>query len=173
MKIIWKKTALVFLMTLALAGVDGIAQEADERQKLLEQQEQLRNRIELMKREQDFLLFQKQLYDSDSKYLLLDLGKSSGQLKYKNRVLKGFRFSTSSPAVLRRISAGALTLTKKAENPRGRPALVFGKTLVIQSKSGAARERQHGAVPHISLTKKDMASLYNAVEQGAKAYVVR
>jgi hypothetical protein len=121
--------------------------------------------------EQDFLVFQKTMYASDTKYLIISLAAKKGQLKYKNRVLKDFRFERVSdrkagPAT------GALTLTKKIEGPRERNLLLFGKALVLQGRQPPPTRLEKG-IARLGLSKKDFMSVYYAIEVGAKAYVVR
>ncbi|HXY54248.1 MAG TPA: hypothetical protein VEM40_06230 [Nitrospirota bacterium] len=161
---------LLLLLSLFLAGMNGNGQEPDEREELLQQREELNKKIETLRREQDFLLFEKVLYAADSKYLIINLGSRAGQLKYKNRVLKDFRFK-ASPKLAGSIGPGALTLTKKREDPGQRHVLVFGKSLVIQWKR-PPRAPYQADVPSLSLSKTDLQSIFYALEEGAKAYIL-
>jgi hypothetical protein len=165
------RTAIpMLLLSLFLVGADSGEQGSDEKAKLLEQQKQLSGKIETLKQEQSYLLFQKMMCASDSKYLLINLAARTGQLKYKNRVLKDFRLTlvsgrASMPA------PGAVTLTNKPENPSGKSRLVFGNTFVLQSRQTPISPIA-GNIPRISLAKKDFLSIYYAVEAGAKAYIL-
>ncbi len=162
---------LLLLLSLFLTGMNGNGQDSDERENLLHQQKVLNKKIEALRREQDFLLFEKALYAAESKYLIINLGSKTGQLKYKNRVLKDFHFIAS--ANLAGVpKSGALTLTRKREDPRQRHILIFGKSLVIQWKRPALPAYE-ARIPRLSLSKGDLQSIFYAVEEGAKAYIVR
>jgi hypothetical protein len=143
-----------------------------ERAALLDQQRTLRARIEVLNREQDLLLFRKLMYSADSKYLLIDTRRRTAQLKYKNRVLKDFRFQASKDFPGNALRPGRLVLTKKAEGKKDRHALVFGNALIIQWKRSFVPPQEAG-IPFIRLTRKELLSIYHAVEAGAPAYIVR
>jgi hypothetical protein len=165
-KTIW----CILLLSLFIMGADNGDQNGEERGKLLEQQKQLSVRIEKLKREQDYLVFQRTMYTSDSKYLIINISAKTAQLKYKNRVLKDFSFKPVSGRI-RRLSRGALTLTEKIEGNRKRNLLVFGKSLVLQGKNAPSAKIEAG-MPRFSLSKKDFRSVYYAIEPGAKAYIL-
>lgn len=163
--------SLLISLSIALFAVSaGAAQEIDERIKLMEQQKLLSNRIEKLKREQDFLFFQKTLYASDSKYLILSISAKKGQLKYKNRVLKDFRFLSASSRT-RGLKQEKITLTKKIEGIQGRNALIFDKTLILAGKNALAI-KQGTNIPRIILKKKDFIPIFYSLEQGAAAYII-
>lgn len=167
------KSAVAFvslLMSLLLVSVVS-GQEGGERYKLLEQQKLLSERIETLKREQDFLLFQKTMYGLDSKYLLINMSAKTGQLKYKNRVLKDFRFVSGSPRAAAKIKQGPIMLTRRIESARGRNALIFGKSVILQAR-GALSPAGTDA-PRLSLSKKDFMAIFYAVEDGARAYILQ
>jgi hypothetical protein len=166
-----KIACLSLLFALTLTGAVGAAQGSDEREKLLERQKKLSAGIETLKREQDYLLFQKTMYASDSKYLIINITAKTGQLKYKNRVLKDFHFTLVSGRA-GRLAPGAIMLTKKIEGPKERNALIFGKSLILQGKHAPKTPLEAG-IPHFSLSKKDSLSVFYAIEVGAKAYVIR
>jgi hypothetical protein len=63
-------------------------------------------------------------------------------------------------------------LTKKAEGKKDRHALVFGNALIIQWKRSFVPPQEAG-IPFIRLTRKELLSIYHAVEAGAPAYIVR
>ena len=125
------------------------ADENEERVKLLEQEKLLKEKIESLKREQDFMLFEKTLYANDSKYLVLSLPEGKGELKYKGRVLRNFRLF-SSVKDRRKIVQGPITLTKKIDDPKGPVSLVFGKSLILNKKSWLSRLCKPGPA-HFSL----------------------
>ena len=120
-------------------GADRGGPDNRERAALKAERRALHARIEDLKREQDYLLFQKTMYENDSKYLVLDTRKKTGHLKYKNRVLKDFRFQTSKNFPVRSLRPGMLTLTEKIEGKKDRHALVFGKTFVVRWKRHLSR----------------------------------
>jgi hypothetical protein len=167
-----KAACLLLLLSLFFVSMDGNGQEQNARDELLGQQKVLKEKIETLRREQDFLLFEKALYATDSKYLVINLGSKKGQLKYKNRVLKDFHFTTSANLPEDALKPGTLTLTKKREGSGQRHVLLFGKSLVIQWKR-PARPPYAANIPRLSLSKRDLQSIFYAVEEGAKAYIVR
>jgi len=166
------KCLLMIALSLFLLGANtGAIQEQDERTALQKQQQALQEQISTLKREQDFLLFRKTMYAVDSKYLVLNSAKKTGQLMYKNRVLKDFRFipAKNFPGALQ---PGMLVLLKKSEGKTDRHALIFGTALIIQWKRAVVPKKE-ARVPFVSLTKKDMLSVFSAVEEGAIAYLLR
>lgn len=165
----YQRVILLLIASLFLMGADNGELGTDEQVKLLEQQKQLNARIETLKQEQDYFLFQKTMYTSDSKYLVINIAARTGQLKYKNRILKDFRFTSAGHISM--LKRGAITLTKKIEEPKTRDLLIFGTSLVLQSKQLPAAQLQAG-IPRLSLPKKDLMSVFYAVEVGAKAYIM-
>jgi hypothetical protein len=163
---------VIFLIAAALLlmGADSGEQGTDERAKLLEQQKQLNARVETLKQEQDYLLFQKTMYASDSKYLVINISARTGQLKYKNRVLKDFHFTSAGPVSM--LKQGSITLTKKIEGTKERHSLIFGSSLVLLSKRTPATPLEAG-IPRIYLSRKDFLPLYYSLEIGALSYIVR
>lgn len=167
------KTLSVFLFfSLFLMGASGESQDGDEREALRALQQSLRARTLTLTGERDFLLFQKAMYAVDSKYLLLNVTAKTGQLKHKNRVLKDFRFTLSRNFPGDTFRTGMSALAKKTEGKSGRHALIFGDALILQWKRATVPPREAG-IPFISLKKRDMQSIFHAVEPGARAYVVR
>jgi hypothetical protein len=158
-----------------LLGMDGNTQEADERQRLAEQQKTLSAKIESLKREQDLLLFRKEFYSADSKYLILNIPAGKGELRYKNRLLKGFLFTPSSKARLRDVPVGAATVTKKVEGRGKRHEIIFGTSFIMQvkPKDGRPSPKDRAAPLRLSVSKRDMQSLFYAVEEGSEAYVLQ
>jgi len=151
-------------LSICLAGICGAEQGGTEKKK------QLNARVETLQREQDYLVFQKTMYESDSKYLIINIHAKTGQLKYKNRLLKSLHFKLISGQVSR-LTPGALTLTQKIEGPRERNLLIFGQALVLQGKYAPATRIEAG-IPCLSVSRKDFLSIYYAIESGAKAFIL-
>jgi hypothetical protein len=151
-------------LSICLAGICGAEQGGTEKKK------QLNARVETLQREQDYLVFQKTMYESDSKYLIINIPAKTGQLKFKNRLLKSLHFKLISGQVSR-LTPGALTLTQKIEGPRERNLLIFGQALVLQGKYAPATQIEAG-IPCLSVSRKDFLSIYYAIESGAKAFIL-
>jgi len=167
-----KRLIVLLVLSLFLMAADNEDQELFERAALGEREQLLRARIDTLKREQDFLLFQKAMYETDSRYLIINITEKTGQLKYRNRVLKGFTFVPSKNFPGEALATGVLVLKKKEERKGDRPVLVLGKALVIQWKRAYVPPAEAG-IPYITLTKKEMVSLFVALEEGAMAYIVQ
>ncbi len=159
----------IFLSVILLLGISTVAagQEGEDREKLLEQQKLLVEKTETLKRDQDFLLFQKSLSASDSKYLIIDLTRKTGQLKYKNRVLKDFLFSSHNPAG--KIPQGTIMLTKKIQDTKEPTCLIFGNSLVLQTKRLPIARRE---IPRLLLRGKDFKAIFYALEDGSLVYIL-
>ncbi len=166
------KLLLVIVLTPFLIAADGGDAVRDERASLEAMRSTLRQKISSLKREQDFLLFQKTMYAADSKYLIIDVKHRTAQLKYKNRLLKDMHFTPSKKFPGRGLRQGMLVLTEKVEGKKDRDALVFGKSLVVQWKQSIVPPQERG-LPSITLLKKELLSVYYAVEEGAPAYILR
>ena len=157
---------LLIVLSVFLLAMQGQSPEDIERQRLVEQQAKLSERIASLNHEQEFLLMQKAFYASDSKYILLDLPSRTGVLKYRNRVLRTFVFSTTAgkrPFPRNTI----LKMTAKTDGNARKRMLLFGEDLVIQSKRSSVSAGKERAVPRVLIGSKDLAALYFAVEQGA------
>jgi hypothetical protein len=163
---------LIVALVVFLMGAGKGDPVRDERSSLKNERRALQMRIEKLKHEQDYLLFQKTMYENDSKYLVIDIRKKTGHLKYRNRVLKDFKFQTSKNFPVRSLKPGMLTLTEKIEGKKNRHALVFGKSITVRWKQSTI-PKQQASVPSLTLARKDLLSVYFAVENGALAYVVR
>ena len=172
MRVLLKKLLPMILLTPFLMAADGGDAVRDERASLEAMRSTLRQKISSLKREQDFLLFQKTMYAADSKYLIIDVKHRTAQLKYKNRLLKDMHFTPSKKFPGRGLRQGMLVLTKKVEGKKDRDALVFGKSLVVQWKQSIVPPQEKG-LPSITLLKKELLSVYYAVEEGAPAYILR
>jgi hypothetical protein len=162
-------TALLLALSLFLMGMDGPGTNDVGQDGLAARQQELQKRIEALRSEQDLLLFQKQFSTVDSKYVVLDLARGRGQLKYRSRVFLDFRFKPLPKGMIRTVPRGVQTLTKKIEG-NGRFALVFGPTLVLRTKSAAAPGR---GVPQIIIPPREMRSIFFALEEGSIAYLLR
>jgi hypothetical protein len=166
----YKPAVLMLALSLCLAGSCGAEQGDAEQKKLVVQKRKLNARVETLKQEQDYLVFQKTMYESDSKYLIINFAARNMQLKYKNRVLKDVPFKRVLGRASR-LSHGALTLTQKIEGPRERNLLIFGQALVLQGKYAPSTLLEEG-IPRMFLSRKDFLSVYYAIESGAKAFIL-
>jgi hypothetical protein len=151
-------------------GMDGIGTSGAENDGLAARQRELQARVETLRSEQDLLLFQKQFSTMDSRYLVLDLARGRGQLKYRSRVFLDFTFKPLPKGVVRTVPRGVGVLTKKIEGSDGRFALVFGPTFALRTKSATAPSR---GVAQIIVPPREMRSLFFALEAGSIAYILR
>jgi len=168
-----KHGATVILLSLLLLGMDGRPREGDELRQLGERRAQLAARIEALKQEQDFLLFQKSFAGSDSKYLLLDLRAGKGVLKYRNRVLRNFEFPRAKKNILSAMKKSVVTLSGKIDgSPRRRQLVFTDPILIIQSKHAplSSGKDRHGT--RILLSTKDLGAIFFAMEPGSMAYIM-
>ena len=162
----------VLLLSPLIAKAEGGTEGLDERAALRDQYKSLDRQLTALQREQDFLLFQKVMYTSDSKYLVIKAKEKTGQLMYKNRLLKDLRFTPSEKISSRTFKPGKLVLTKKVEGKRDRNVLIFGDTLIIQWKRDWVPTREK-KIPVLSLKRKEMLSVFYALEVGSLVYIVR
>ena len=160
----------MLVLSLSLAGICGAEQRDAEQIKLIEQKKQLKARVEMLKQEQDYLVFQKTMYESDSKYLIINFAARNMQLKYKDRVLKDVPFKRVLGRV-NRLRHGELTLTQKIEGPKERNLLIFGQALVLQGKNAPSTLLEEGT-PRVFLSRKNFLSVYYAIESGAKVFIL-
>jgi hypothetical protein len=165
-----KSVFLLIMLSVLLMGADGAGPGQDEQDALRKQQSALRTHIEALRKEQDFLLFQKAMYRTDSKYLVINIRNRTGQLRYKNRLLKEFKFRLSKVFRSGSIRSGAVVLTKKVESKKDRGSLLFGGALLMHRK-GAALPPKTPDVAVMSLNRKDLTSIFSALEQGTMAYL--
>ncbi len=165
-------SVLVLFAAVFLAGADAGDPGQGELDVLQNQQASLRTQIEALKQEQDYLLFRRAMYQTDSKYLVMDIAARSGRLMYKNRVLKEFAFRLPKNFRKNSLRPGMMLLTKKLEDKKERRTLVFGSSFLLHGKGAAAPTLPQDAA-RISVTKKDLSSLYYALEEGAAAYLER
>jgi hypothetical protein len=160
------------LLSIFILGANAGAVTQDDRATLEAQQQTLTKKVAMLKQEQDYLVFQKQMYAADSKYLVINLAKKNGQLKYKNRVLKNFAFSVPRKNLARSTQPGMLVLTTKTADAKDRFTLRFGSSFALQWKRDEVVKSVAG-VPVLSLEEKEMLTIFLAVEEGALAYVIR
>src|SRR5512143_3907319 len=97
---------LILLSSILLLGAGKGDPVRDERTALRAERRALLQKVEKLKREQDYLLFQKTMYENDSKYLVIDIREKKGHLRYRNRVLKDFKFQTSKNFLVRSLKPG-------------------------------------------------------------------
>jgi hypothetical protein len=164
------RISLIFLFLLILMGGHAGAEEAGDRGVLLDKQARLSQRIDLLKREQDLLVFRRAMYQSDSKYLLIDRKKRTGSLFYRHRLLRTF------PVVMlgSKKVAGTRTviLTERTDGKPKKRMLIFGKDLVIQARKKSALAGTNKGLLRIEMGEKDLTALYSALETGARAYIL-
>jgi hypothetical protein len=160
---------IVFALSVFLLGMQGQSPDDIERRRLVEKQAKLASRIASLNHEQEFLLMQKAFYASDSKYLLFDIPARTGMLKYRNRVLRTFKFSTT-PGKRPIPRNTILKMTGKTDGSKRKRMLLFGEKLMIQSKGAPVPAGKANAVPRILMGSKDFAAIYYAVEQGTLVY---
>ena len=152
-----------------MMGADNSSPAGDERKTLMEKQAQLAVKLEALRREQDYLLFQKGLQTSDSKYLVIDLAGSKGVLKYRNRVLRSFDF-ISDIALRKTVQPGMLRIIDRTDGSDSKKSLVVGDAFVIKPKHYSGRS---GKVPGMTVNSKDFAAVYYAVEKDTLIYIKR
>jgi len=167
-----KITCLVLLLLVLVMGADAGGEKQDERTALQERVQTLREKVTSLKREQDFLLFQKEMYAADSKYLVLDIKNMRGKLKYKYRVLRDFRFIPEMNFNNNALQPGMLILTQKMEGKNNRYVLTFESSLIVQWPHSATLQGNVN-IPTLLLGEKDIRSVFSAVEEGARAYILR
>jgi len=161
---------LALLLLLSALLLDGQSREKDEQRQLEGRQAQLFARIKALKQEQDFLLFQKSFFSSDSKYLVLDLAAGTGTLKFRNRTLRTFRVATTS-SLRRGLHAGRYILTAKTDGSLRKRALVFQHAFVIHGKGYAGAFNAEKKLPGMVIGRRDLAALYYAVDSGTMLYI--
>jgi hypothetical protein len=161
------------LIVLLLSSV-CFGQERDERRLLVEQELQLREKVELLKQEQDYLLFQKALAAADSKYLILDVRNGKGMLKYRNRILRSFKFPDVDRSLPGAAASGAITLTGKIDGPTRKRQLIFDNSrLILEAKHTALRASKGKPAVRIPLVTKDLGALFFVLERGSMAFIIR
>ncbi len=163
---------LILFSATFLMGADAGDPGQGELEALRTRQSALRTRIQALKYEQDYLLFRRAMYQTDSKYLVMDIAARSGRLMYKNRVLKEFTFHLPKNFRSGSLHSGMVLLTKKIEDKKERRTLVFGTSFLLHGRGAAVPHLPEDAAS-ISVPNKDLSSLYYALEEGAAAYLER
>jgi hypothetical protein len=158
------------ILSLLLMGMDNAPREADERKQLEDAQKRLELRIRELKRDQDFLLFQRSFAGSDSKYLILDLSARTGTLRYRNRVLRTFGFTLSSPGH-RHIRKGRHVLASKTDGSSKKRALVVEDEFLIHGKAYSGRSAGGRRMPSLVIGRKDLAALFFSVDKGTMLFI--
>jgi hypothetical protein len=164
------QTVLLIVLSFLLMGMDGPPRENDELRQLEEKRAQLTARIDALKKEQDFLLFQRSIAGSDSKYLLIDLSARTGTLKYRNRVLRTFGFTVSSPGH-RQIRKGRHILASKSDGSAKKRELVVADAFLIRGKAHSGRSADGKSMASLIIGQKDLAALFFAVDQGTMLFI--
>ena len=159
--------ALLFLIAgfLHCFGTTAYGQNAGEEQRLRKEERQLTEKVRKLQAEQERLLLRKALASSDSKYLLLDLRRGEGILKYRMRTLRTFRFAVRGKRPDRTEEIMALSLMSKEDAVK---RLTFGDMLRIESRPS---HRSAGAGVSLVMAKRDRAALYYALDVGSIAFL--
>jgi hypothetical protein len=160
--------ALLIVFGIGLGARAVPAQGQEDEQALRAQEQQLSRKVHSLKAEQRQLLLRKALYSADSKYLELDLRSGEGSLKYRTRVLRSFRFTRRGTGPDRGMSGEILSLTSKEDGTSAKRRLLFDKAaLVIEGKTH--RGAHNGKSLFISISRRDLAAIYYALEAGSFA----
>jgi hypothetical protein len=162
---------LLVILGVTLSSDCTAAAGTSERAQLATRKKQLESQIQTLKREHALLLFQKDMLDSDSKYLLLDMQKGAAQLRYKNRLLKEFSFKREKTRAYAAVEPGVLVLVKKEDGKQDRRYMQFGN-VVLRSKR-SSRSRDEAGTIAVTLSQKNLGAVFYAMEPGAQAYIVR
>jgi len=132
----------------------------------------VRTRIKALKKEQEFLLFQRTLAAADSKYLILDLRTGKGMLKYRGRILRTFNCPLAGKRLPAAFPKKIVTLTGKVDGSPGTRQLVFtDPLLIIQSKHVSTGKAKSKEGLRIMLGTKDLGAIFFALEKGSLAYI--
>jgi hypothetical protein len=166
-------TALALAAAGIVLGSSVFGQESDEARVLRERERHVQARIEELKREQEFLLFQGTLAAADSKYLVLDLRAGKGMLKYRGRILRNFNFPLMGKPLPAGRKQGVVTLTGKLDGSLVKRQLVFtDPLLIIGSKHVSNGKAKSNKGIRIMLGAKDLGSIFYALEVGSLAYIL-
>ncbi len=151
------------------AAVAVHAQSADEEQELRAREAQLTEKVHALRSEQEQLLVRKALYSSDSKYLEIDLRSGEGALRYRTRVLKTFQFTKRGHLPKPLPEGRVYALTSKEDGSSTKRRLLFNNAaLVIEGKNYKGKQGSTGLF--LSISRKDLAAIYYALEAGSIAY---
>jgi len=167
------RTALALAAAVIVLGSSVFGQEGDEVRSLQERERHVRTRIEALKKEQEFLLFQRTIATADSKYLILDLRTGKGMLKYRGRILRHFNCPHTGKYLPAALPKRIVTLTGKVDGSPGTRQLVFTDPLVIiQSKHVSTGKAKSKEGFHIMLGTKDLSAIFFSLEKGSLAYIL-
>ncbi len=160
------------LLVLCIGSGQGAAQlQTDDGARDLRAQEQrLSERVRALRSEQKQLLVRKMLCSSDSKYLEIDIRSGEGTLKYRTRILRTFRFSAKGKLPRPAPEGGLLTLTAKEDGAPAKRRLSFGNADLVM-ESNVARRKQGRNSLSLSISKRNLAALYYALEAGSFLYI--
>ena len=153
---------VLLLLSLNVSAEESVAVAVDPAERC----RALSARLDTLKAEQDFLRFQKVVYETDSKYLVLDLASGKGMMMYRNRVLRTFameRMGTKARVPER----GIIRMTGKIDGSSKKRALIFGNGLTFYGRKANVGLKQAA----YGLGTKDLAALFYALEIGANAYM--
>ncbi len=167
--------ALAVLCGQASAGAEMTDPAGEERQSLILREHKLRERIDELRFEEDLLIKQKALLASDSKYVLLDLKKRKGTLKYRNRILRTFDFDTRK-AGGKRMKPGIYTVSEKTDGSSKKRQLLFSNPpLVIarKPKTSVPTDKPGKGSPLVLLKTKDMDALFFVLEPGSQVLLLK
>jgi len=163
---------LCLLVTLAAAG-SGPAQESEEYAALAGKEQRLRAQLEHLREQQQYLLFEKALHASDSKYVLLNIRSGKGTLNYRNRILKSFSFVLKPSSRSPKPRSGPLLLSGKKEGRPRQRQLVFGnQVLVLRSAKSGAIAGMSSRSHQVSIGTKDLAAIFYALDNGSYLYII-
>jgi hypothetical protein len=160
----------IAILSFLLMGMDNAPRDAADRKQLEETQKRLASRIEVLKREQDFLLFQRSFAGSDSKYLILDLSARMGTLKYRNRILRTFDLSITSPGH-RQIRKGRHVIAFKIDGSSKKRSLIIEDEFLIHGTAYSGRPKGGSGMPSLVIGRKDLAALFFAVDKGTLLFI--
>jgi hypothetical protein len=167
------RTALALTAAVIVLASSVFGQESDEARSLRQRERHIRTRIEALKKEQEFLLFQRTLATADSKYLIFDLRTGKGMLKYRGRILRNFNCFHAGKHLPAALPKRIATLTGKVDGSPGRRQLVFTDPLVIiQSKHVSIGKAKSKEGLRIMLGTKDLGAIFFALEKGSLAYIL-
>lgn len=163
-----QRDLIATLLVLLLSSVNVSGQEVTNNTvDPAERRHMLVTKLESLKVEQDFLRFKRAFYETDSKYLVLDLAAGRGMMMYRNRILRMFSLEkmNSKAGTPER---GVFMMTGKIDGSSKRRALIFGNSLSLHGKKADAGQLKHAGY---RIGAKDLAALFYALETGAKAFV--
>lgn len=163
---------ILSLLALLPAGNTAQAEENAERHQLLARRSQLQETVQRLQQEQTLLLFRKRMYSADSKYLVLDLSSGRGQLWYRSRLLREFPIRSLDRGETNRARPELAAVTDRSPWEKGPRLLVFADRLVLSAGRRSRSEGTPAAADRVTLSRRDMTSLFYALDKGSLAYVL-